>query len=146
MKEKDRYLLRPIIEQEAIAFAVAQVSPEEIDRINILQASFKAMHQALDALAILPEQLLVDGNLFKPYPLIPHQCIIKGDSLYASIAAASVLAKTYRDDYMVKLHEQYPHYGWLSNKGYGSLYHRKAIELHGLCQHHRKSYKISPVL
>ena len=145
MKEKDRYDLRPIIEKEAIAFAVAQVSPEEIDRINILQASFTAMHLAIDALQVVPERLLVDGNLFRTYPSIPHQCIIKGDSLYASIAAASVLAKTYRDDYMKELHQWHPYYGWLSNKGYGSLHHRKAIVEHGLCQHHRKSFRITRV-
>ncbi len=143
MTEKDRYNLRPIIEAEAIAFAVAQVGNEEIDRINILQASFKAMHLAIDDLKVLPELLLVDGNRFKPYPSIQHQCIVKGDSLYTSIAAASVLAKTYRDDYIVKMHEDYPHYGWNKNKGYGTLHHRKAIAEHGLCEHHRKSYKIT---
>lgn len=142
MTEKDRYDLRSIIEQEAIAFAVAQVSNEEIDRINILQASFKAMHLAITNLKLIPELLLVDGNRFKPYPFIQYQCVVKGDSLYASIAAASVLAKTYRDDYLVKLHEAYPHYGWDKNKGYGTLHHRKAIEVHGLCEHHRKSYNI----
>ncbi len=142
MTEKDRYDLRPIIEQEAIAFAVAQVSCTEIDQINILQASFKAMHLAIDNLKIIPELLLIDGNRFKPYPFIQHQCVVKGDSLYASIAAASVLAKTYRDDYLLQLHEQYPHYGWASNKGYGTLHHRKAIEVHGLCEHHRKSFNI----
>jgi ribonuclease HII len=142
MTEKARYDLRPIIEQEAIAFAVAQVSCTEIDQINILQASFKAMHLAIENLKIIPELLLIDGNRFKPYPFIQHQCVVKGDSLYASIAAASVLAKTYRDDYLLQLHEQYPHYGWASNKGYGTLHHRKAIEVHGLCEHHRKSFNI----
>jgi ribonuclease HII len=142
MTEKDRYDLRPIIEREAIAFAVAQVSSEEIDRINILQASFKAMHLAIADLKLIPELLLVDGNHFKLYPFIQHQCVVKGDSLYASIAAASVLAKTYRDDHLLKLHEAYPHYGWDKNKGYGTLHHRKAIEVHGLCEHHRKSYNI----
>lgn len=145
MTEKDRYTLRPIIEQKAIAFAVAQVSSEEIDVINILQASFKAMHLAVAQLSVVPEYLLVDGNRFKAYPFIQHQCIIKGDSLYASIAAASVLAKTYRDDYLVQLHEAYPQYGWKKNKGYGTAAHRKAIAEHGLCEHHRKSYNILPV-
>ena len=139
---EQRYLLRPVIEEQALVFAVAQVSNEEIDRINILQASFKAMHLAVASLKIVPELLLVDGNRFNAYPYIPHQCFVKGDGTYASIAAASILAKTYRDDYLKKLHEQYPQYGWDSNKGYGTLHHRKAIETHGLCEWHRRSFNI----
>jgi ribonuclease HII len=142
LKEKDRDLLRPVIEKEAIAYAVAAVDNEEIDTINILQASYKAMHIALDNLSVIPEQLLVDGNRFKPYQKILSHCIIKGDDKYASIAAASILAKTYRDEYMKKIHEQYPHYGWEKNKGYGTLIHRKAIEQYGLCKYHRKSFNI----
>ncbi len=138
-----RYELRPVIEAEAICFGVASVSPEEIDSINILRASFKAMHLALDMLNVLPELLLIDGNRFTAYKHMPHRCIIKGDSIYSSIAAASILAKTYRDDYMQQLHETYPHYHWHNNKGYGTLEHRKAIETHGLCEHHRKSFKIT---
>ena len=137
-----RNLLRPIIEQQAISYAVAMVSNEEIDRINILQASFKAMHLALEQLLVIPELLLIDGNRFVPYNFIPHQCIIEGDGLYASIAAASILAKTYRDDYMHNLHHQYPHYNWKQNKGYGTKEHRAAIATHGLCEHHRRSFNI----
>ncbi len=137
-----RNLLRPIIEKEAIAYAVAMVSNEEIDKINILQASFKAMHLALDNLKIKPQLLLIDGNRFVPYLSIPHCCIIKGDGLYASIAAASILAKTYRDDFMINLHQQHPHYNWCKNKGYGTQEHREAIAQYGLCEHHRKSFAI----
>ncbi len=142
LTEGQRYLLRPIIENEAIGFAIAQVSNQEIDRINILQASLKAMHLAVEALPIIPELLLVDGNRFNAYPSIPHQCFVKGDGTYASIAAASVLAKTYRDDFLQQLHLQYSHYGWDKNKGYGTPYHRKAIATHGLCEWHRKSFRI----
>lgn len=137
-----RNSLRPIIEQEAIAYAVAMVSSEEIDRINILKASFKAMHLALEQLLVIPELLLIDGNRFTPYNFIPHQCIVEGDALYASIAAASILAKTYRDEYMENLHPHHPHYNWKQNKGYGTKEHRAAIETHGLCEHHRKSFRI----
>lgn len=140
---EQRYFLRPVIEEQAIVCAVAQVSNEEIDRINILQASFKAMHLAVASLKIVPELLLVDGNRFNAYPFIPHQCFVKGDGTYASIAAASILAKTYRDDFLKQLHEQYPHYGWDSNKGYGTPHHRKAIEMHGLCKWHRRSFNIT---
>ena len=143
LKEEERDLLRPVIEKESIAFAVAAVDNDEIDVINILQASFKAMHIALDRLSMKPQMLLIDGNRFKQYKKIPHQCIIKGDGKYASIAAASILAKTYRDEYMQKLHKEFPHYGWNTNKGYGTLYHRQAIEQHGLCKYHRKSFNIS---
>jgi len=142
LPEKHRDELRPIIEKEAIAFAVASVDNNEIDRINILKASFKAMHLALDMLAVQPEVLLIDGNRFTPYNTIQHHCIIKGDGIYASIAAASVLAKTYRDEYMSQLHNQFPQYAWNSNKGYGTLAHRKAIEEFGLCEYHRKSFKL----
>jgi ribonuclease HII len=142
LKEEERDLLRPVIEKESIAYAVASVDNDEIDCINILQASYKAMHLALDKLLMIPEMLLVDGNRFKPYKKIPHQCIIKGDGLYTSIAAASILAKTYRDEYMQSLHKEFCHYGWNTNKGYGTPYHRQAIEQHGLCKYHRKSFNI----
>jgi ribonuclease HII len=144
LKERDRYLLRPLIEEAAVAWAYAFVSCEEIDRINILQATYKAMHQAIYGLRVLPELLLVDGNRFKPFKGIEHQCIIGGDGWYASIAAASILAKTYRDDYMQKLHQEFPAYGWNKNKGYGTAVHREAIETYGLCRHHRKSFAIGP--
>ena len=136
--------MRLYIEEHAIAFSVAMVEVEEIDAINILNASFKAMHLALDRLAVVPELLLIDGNRFNKYGDLRHQCIIKGDGIYASIAAASVLAKTYRDAYMLNLHDQYPHYGWNSNKGYGTPTHRQAIMDYGLCAHHRKSFQCIP--
>jgi ribonuclease HII len=142
LTEKSRDLLRPIIEKESIAFAVGSVSNDEIDKINILQASFKAMHLAIKKLKVLPEHLLIDGNRFKAYKEIAHSCIVKGDGKFASIAAASILAKTYRDEMMQKLHKAYPHYAWDKNKGYGTATHRKAIESYGLCEYHRKSYKI----
>lgn len=144
LSAKDRNALRPIIEQAAIAFAVSFVSPNEIDEINILQASFVAMHRAIQQLHIEPEHLLVDGNRFKPYLHIPHTCIVKGDGKYASIAAASVLAKTYRDQYMEKLHQETPQYGWLANKGYPTLQHRLAIHQYGLSIHHRKTFTCLP--
>ncbi|UAY52275.1 ribonuclease HII [Ferruginibacter albus] len=144
LKESVRNLLRPIIEKESIAYAVASIDNDEIDIINILQASFKAMHLALDALSIIPESLLVDGNRFKAYKEISHHCIVEGDGKYASIAAASILAKTYRDEYMQQLHDEFPHYGWTSNKGYGTAEHRRAIEEHGICKYHRKSFNIIP--
>ena len=144
VKEKDRNTLRQIIETEAISFAVGVVSNQEIDDINILNASFKAMHLAIEALSVKPELLLIDGNRFTPYKNINHHCIIKGDSKYANIAAASILAKTYRDDYMLQLHQQFPMYQWQNNKGYGTLTHRKAIEQYGLCEHHRLSFNIMP--
>jgi len=142
MTKEEREHLKPIIEKESIAFSVASVSNNEIDRINILQASYKAMHLALNRLKSKPDILLVDGNRFKPYKKIPHHCIIKGDGMYASIAAASVLAKTYRDEYMQNLHKKYEVYGWHHNKGYGTPEHRNAIEAHGLCRYHRKSFNI----
>lgn len=144
LNEKQRALLRPIIEKESIAFSVAPVGNETIDEINILQASFMAMHNALSALNKEPEFLLIDGNRFKPYKKIPHQCIIKGDGKYASIAAASILAKTFRDEFMQKIHHEFPQYGWNANKGYGTAAHRQAIEVHGLCPYHRKSFNILP--
>lgn len=144
VKEKDRDSLRLIIEQEAIAFAVAKVEAEEIDRINILKASFKAMHLALDELKQNPQLLLIDGNRFIKYKRTPHKCFVKGDGRFASIAAASILAKTYRDEYMLNLHKDFPHYNWERNKGYGTAEHRKAIEQFGLCVHHRMSFNIQP--
>jgi len=141
----NRELLRKIIEQESIAYAVASVEVVEIDTINILNASFKAMHLAIDQLSRIPSLLLIDGNKFKPYKKINHHCIVKGDSIYASIAAASILAKTYRDEYMQALHQQFPYYYWNKNKGYGTAEHRNAIEQYGLCVHHRKSFNIQPV-
>jgi ribonuclease HII len=144
LKETHRDELRIVIEKEALAYAVASVSPKEIDSINILKASFKAMHLAIDQLKITPELLLIDGNRFVPYKETAHHCIVKGDGKYASIAAASILAKTYRDGYMYKLHEAFPNYGWKNNKGYGTAVHRRAIEQYGLCIHHRKSFNILP--
>ena len=142
MSEKDREKLRPIIEAESISYGVAFVDNDEIDSINILQASFKAMHLALDKLNKTPNHLLVDGNRFKPYRSVKHRCVVKGDETFASIAAASVLAKTYRDDFMKKLHEEFPEYGWMNNKGYGTSEHRQAIDRIGLCKYHRKSFDI----
>lgn len=144
VKEKDRDHLRLIIEQEAIAFAVAKVEAAEIDRINILKASFKAMHMALDQLKQKPRLLLIDGNRFIKYGRIPHKCFVKGDGRFASIAAASILAKTYRDEYMLNLHKDFPQYNWERNKGYGTAEHRRAIEQFGLCVHHRMSFNIQP--
>ncbi|HMU11183.1 MAG TPA: ribonuclease HII [Ferruginibacter sp.] len=144
LNEKQRDLLRPIIEKESIAFSVAAIDNETIDQINILQASFSAMHNALDSLAEEPGFLLIDGNRFRPYKKIPHQCIIKGDGKYASIAAASILAKTHRDELMQKIHHEFPQYSWNNNKGYGTAAHRQAIEDHGLCRYHRRSFDILP--
>jgi ribonuclease HII len=144
VNEKNRTLLRPIIEKESIAFAVASVDNNDIDQINILQASFKAMHLAIEQIQTLPQALLIDGNRFKPYPNIHHQCIVKGDGKYTSIAAASILAKTYRDEYMQQLHLEFSCYGWNQNKGYGTAQHRKAIEQYGLCKYHRRSFNILP--
>jgi len=136
--------LRYVIEEKAISYAVASVCNEEIDSINILRASFKAMHLAIDQLKEAPGMLLIDGNRFYKYREIPHECIIKGDGIYTSIAAASILAKTYRDEYMLKLHQEYPFYGWNNNKGYGTLEHRKALEQYGVCKYHRKSFRLLP--
>ncbi len=144
VKEKDRNELRIFIEQNATAYAVAMIDNKKIDKINILKASFKAMHNAIDKLHTPPALLLIDGNRFTPYKNIPHHCIIKGDGKFASIAAASILAKTYRDDYMLQLHKKFPKYGWDKNKGYGTLTHRNAIEEFGVCKHHRMSFNILP--
>ncbi len=145
LSKKQRDELRPVIEKESIAYAVASVDNDEIDQINILKASLKAMHLALGLLIKTPQLLLIDGNRFIPYKKIPHRCIIKGDGIFASIAAASILAKTYRDEWMQQLHGEYPHYRWNANKGYGTPEHRNAIELYGLCKYHRKSFNILPV-
>lgn len=145
LTKEQREYLRPVIEKESIAYAVARVDNDEIDRINILQATFKAMHLALNRLKSKPDILLVDGNRFKPYKKIPHYCIIKGDGIYASIAAASVLAKTYRDEYMLQLHKKHTIYCWNNNKGYGTPEHRNAIKEHGLCRYHRRSFNIYTV-
>ena len=164
LSEKKRYLLREQIERDAVAWAVGVVTPEEIDQINILNASILAMHRALDQLTVCPEAIIVDGNRFKPYcpqpstlnpqpssspkqgrlggVFLPHTCIVKGDGKYLSIAAASILAKTYRDDYMNRLAEEYPQYDWLSNKGYPTKKHRAAIREFGLTPYHRKSFNL----
>lgn len=142
LTERQRYQLRPIIEQEAVAWAVGVVTPEEIDKINILQASFLAMHRAIDGLQVRPQHLLIDGNRFRKYKDLPHTTVVKGDGKLMSIAAASVLAKTYRDDYMLQLHEQYPHYGWDRNKGYPTKEHRQAIEQHGTTPYHRLTFNL----
>lgn len=144
VQEKDRDLLRVVIEQEAICYAVASVDVDVIDAINILKASIKAMHLAITALTKRPGFLTIDGNRFTPYPSIKHICVIKGDGKYANIAAASILAKTYRDAHMRSLHKSYPRYDWASNKGYGTPFHREAIKAYGLCEHHRKSFNINP--
>ena len=138
----ERHELKYFIKDHAIAYAVAMVDNDEIDQINILRASFKAMHLALDKLRKRPSFLLIDGNRFSPYKKLKHECIIQGDGKYASIAAASVLAKTHRDAYMKQIHKEYPHYNWKQNKGYGTEEHRNAIDSHGLCKYHRKSFNI----
>lgn len=138
----NREELKVFIKANAIAYSVAMIDNEEIDQINILRASFKAMHLALDKLRKRPSLLLIDGNRFYPYKKIRHECIIQGDGLYASIAAASILAKTHRDAYMRKLHKEFPHYNWKQNKGYGTLEHRNAIQQHGICKYHRKSFRL----
>ncbi len=140
--EEDRDKLRPIIEHKAVAWAVAMVDHTEIDRINILKASFKAMHMAIDQLTTRPDLLLIDGHIFSPYFGIVHQCVVQGDATYASIAAASILAKTHRDEYMLRLHDEYPQYGWNENKGYGTVHHRKAINETGISPYHRKTFGI----
>ena len=154
LTERQRYALREVIEHEAVAWAVAEVTAEEIDRINILQASITGMHRALAALKdkqgnpIVPEHILVDGNKWKPYVPegglleVPARTVVKGDATYMSIAAASVLAKTYRDDYMLRLHEQYPMYGWDENKGYPTAAHYEAIQKYGVTPYHRKSFNL----
>ena len=145
---RQREQLRPIIEKEAIAWGVCAIQPQEIDRINILKASIKGMHGALDQLQVRPTHILVDGNRFYKYGDIPHTCVVKGDGKYASIAAASVLAKTYRDEYMLKIAAEYPQYGWERNMAYPTKEHRAAIAEHGVTPYHRLSYKLleDPVL
>lgn len=139
-----RDILKPIIETEAVCFGVSHVFEEDIDKINILNASILAMHKAIDLLSTTPEFIIVDGNKFKPYRNIPYETIIKGDGKYLSIAAASVLAKTYRDAYMLKIHEEYPMYNWKKNKGYPTKEHRKAIKKYGATKYHRTSFKLLP--
>lgn len=148
LTDRRRHALRPIIERDALAWAVGIVTPEEIDQINILNASFLAMHRALDQLTVRPEAIIVDGNRFTPYrdcassEVLPHTCIVKGDAKYLSIAAASILAKTWRDDYMDRLAEEYPQYDWQSNKGYPTRKHREAIRRYGVTPYHRRSYNL----
>ena len=145
LSEKKRAILKPVIETSASCFAFAHVFPQKIDEINILNASILAMHQAIDQLTTQPEFIIVDGNRFKPYDGIPHETIIKGDGKYLSIAAASVLAKTYRDAYMEKIHEEYPVYNWKQNKGYPTAEHRAAIKKYGITKYHRKSFRLLPI-
>lgn len=139
----ERYELRPFIEQHAVSYAVASLCNKQIDKINILKASFKSMHLAVAKLSVQPQLLLIDGNRFTPYRKIPHKCIIQGDGIYASIAAASVLAKTYRDDYMRELHHKFPQYNWAQNKGYGTKEHQQALDKHGPSKYHRSSFRLS---
>lgn len=143
LTHEERNILRPIIEKEALAWAVAAVDHEEIDQINILNASFLAMHRAIEKLMIIPQHLIIDGNRFKAYPAIPHCCIVKGDGKYLNIAAASILAKTHRDEYMTNLHADYPQYNWKQNKGYPTIEHRKKIVEIGLSPFHRKTFNVS---
>ena len=142
LTEKRRYALREVIQRDAVAWAVGIVTPEEIDKINILNASILAMHRALDQLQVRPEAIIVDGNKFKPYGDLPHATIVKGDGKYLSIAAASILAKTYRDDYMAKIAKEYPQYDWSGNKGYPTKKHRQAIKLYGTTPYHRRSFNL----
>ena len=142
LTERQRYALRGVIQREALAWAVGVVSPQEIDQINILNASFLAMHRAIGQLKVRPQHLLIDGNRFRPYPDIPHTTVVKGDGKYLSIAAASILAKTYRDDYMNRLHEEYPDYEWDKNKGYPTRKHRAAIAEHGTTPYHRLTFNL----
>lgn len=142
LSEKDRSRLRAVIEHHALCYAIEMSSPEEIDEINILWASVKAMHKALAKLTVRPEHILVDGNRFRPFEDIPHTLVVKGDGKYLSIAAASVLAKTYRDEYMQKLHERLPVYDWARNKGYPTKSHREAIKKYGITEYHRKSFNL----
>lgn len=142
LTETQRYTLREIIEREALAWSVGIVTAEEIDKINILRASILAMHRAVDGLKIRPQHLLIDGNRFNPYPKIPHTTVVKGDATYMSIAAASILAKTYRDDYMLRIAQEYPGYDWQSNKGYPTAKHRDAIRRYGTTPHHRMSFNL----
>lgn len=145
LSEKRRKNLRPWIEENSLAWAVAYVEPIKIDEINILNASIFAMHLALEQLKIIPEHILVDGNKFKPYKEIPHECIVKGDSKFRNIAAASILAKTHRDEYMEKLHTEFSCYNWKKNKGYPTVEHRKAISEFGVTEYHRRSFRLLPI-
>jgi ribonuclease HII len=143
VSKNNRNLLRGIIEQSALAYSVALCTNEEVDKFNILKASIIAMHRALEKLNVKPQHILVDGNRFIKYLNISHSCIVKGDSIYTSIAAASVLAKTYRDEYMLSLHKEYPVYGWDNNKGYPTAVHRQAIDLYGISKYHRRTFKLT---
>ena len=143
---KQREEVKKDIERNAITFAVAEISNTIIDEVNILNASFLAMHKALDQLAVIPELILVDGNRFRPYKFIPYHCIVQGDAKFYAIAAASVIAKCYRDELMYSLSSSFPHYGWETNVGYPTIEHRKAIEIHGITEFHRKSFKVSEVV
>ena len=144
LSEKHRYELREVVQREAVAWAVGIVSNEEIDKINILRASILAMHRAVAQLKVRPQHLLIDGNRFSPYEDIPHTTVVKGDATYMSIAAASILAKTYRDDFMLKIHEEYPQYHWDSNKGYPAPIHREAIRQYGTTPYHRLTFQLLP--
>ena len=147
--EEQRYELRPFIEQHALAYAVANLCNKQIDKLNILKASFKSMHLAIKQLTPQPQLLLIDGNRFTPFKKIPHKCIVQGDGIYASIAAASILAKTYRDDYMKALHPKFPQYNWMQNKGYATKEHQVALDTYGPCKYHRQSFRLDysqPVL
>ncbi len=144
LSEANRFHLREVLEKEAVEFAIAECSPAEVDKINILWASVAAMHKALSMLKTAPQHILVDGNRFKKYGKTPHTCVVKGDGKFASIAAASIFAKTERDIIMNKLHAEFPHYGWEKNKGYPTADHRKAISKYGACRHHRKSFRLLP--
>lgn len=144
LTEKQRFYLRPIIEKHAVAFAVAHCTPKKVDEINILNAAIKAMHKAIQKLKPTPIYILVDGNRFHPFKKIPHQCIIKGDGKYQNIAAASILAKTYRDDLMLALDKKHPKYDWKNNKGYPTKKHREAIRANGITSHHRKTFRLLP--
>ena len=144
LNKTKRLLLKPLIETQALTYGVAHVFMDDIDSLNILNASILAMHQAIGKMAIKPEHIIVDGNRFKPYKAIPHECVIKGDGKYMNIAAASVLAKTYRDAYMEKIHEEFPVYNWKQNKGYPTIEHREAIKKYGPCKYHRKSFRLLP--
>jgi ribonuclease HII len=143
LTEEQRYELRPVIEKEALAFAVSNLCNKQIDKFNILRASFKSMHLAVKQLNPQPQFLLIDGNRFIPFKKIPHKCVIQGDGIYAAIAAASILAKTYRDDYMKNLHHKFPEYNWASNKGYATREHQKALDKYGPCKFHRNSFRLS---
>lgn len=144
LSEKKRKELRPYIEEHALAYAVVFIDQEEVDELNVLQASITGMQRAIEQLSLQPKFIIVDGNKFKPYKQIPHQTIVKGDAKYMSIAAASVLAKTYRDEFMEKIHEEFPQYNWKKNKGYPTKEHRDAIREHGATQYHRKTFKLLP--